>query len=83
METNQQHKTVKIARNILFTDKTTLFRWHFQTLNARDALSSNVHMFTCQNLATYFMRETAVKLITFFLEILMFVCGSLVKAFEN
>ena len=58
---------------IRFTEKTALFRKGFQTLNARPertALSSNVDQF-CKPKSSCFVRGTAVKRISFFLEFLM------------
>ena len=58
---------------IYFTGKTALFRKKFQTFYARaarSAISPNVHQF-CQPKSSFFMRETAVKWISFFLEFLM------------
>ena len=57
---------------IRLTGKTTLFERDFQTLNvraARAALSSHVHQFFKPK-SSRFMRETAVKRISFFLEFL-------------
>ena len=58
---------------IRFTWKTTFFWRDFQTLNSRPAvtaLSSNVRQF-CKPKSSCFMRETAVKRISFFLEFLI------------
>ena len=58
---------------IRLTGQTTLFRRDFQTLSARAAratLSLNAHQ-VCTPKSNNFLRETAVKRISFFLEILM------------
>ena len=62
--------TVKNARNKKSVSQAKLpfFRRDFQTL--RTALSSNVHQF-CKPKSSCFMRERAVKRISFFLEFLM------------
>ena len=57
---------------IRFTRKTTLFRRDFQNLYARatrTALSSNIHQFWIPKF-NFFVSETAVKRISFYLEIL-------------
>ena len=62
-------KAIKVFKAIKAIEKTTLFRRDFQTLNARAVraeLSSNVHQY-CKPKSSCFMRETAVKQISFFL----------------
>ena len=69
----------KIEYEICFTGKTTVFRRDFQTLNTRaggTVLSSNVHQFFKQK-SYCFMRETAVKRISFFPGIFYVVWGLL------
>ena len=67
------HIQQRKIQEIRFTGQTSLFRKNFQTFNARAARSAlflNVLPF-CKPKSSCFIRETVVKRISFFMEVLM------------